>query len=82
MVASHVGGIPLQVTHRYSGLLSRSVEGAAYAIKQMLNNPEFAVKMGANGREHVKNNFLITRHVRDYLLTFLSFFSPGDVVYL
>ncbi len=48
----------------------------------MLNNPEFAVKMGANGREHVKNNFLITRHVRDYLLTFLSFFSPGDVVYL
>ena len=82
VVASHVGGIPLQVTHKYSGLLSRSIEGAAYAIKQMLNNPEFAVKMGANGREHVKNNFLITRHVRDYLLTFLSFFSPGDVVYL
>lgn len=82
VVASHVGGIPLQVTHRYSGLLSRSVEGAAYAIKQMLNNPEFSAKMGANGREHVKNNFLITRHVRDYLLTFLSLFAPGDVVYL
>jgi trehalose synthase len=77
-----VGGIPLQITHRYSGLLSRSIEGAAYAIKQMLSNPAFAAKMGENGREHVKNNFLVTRHLRDYLLTFLSLFMPGDVVYL
>lgn len=82
VVASHVGGIPLQITHKYSGLLCRSIEGAAYAIKQLLNNPEFAAKVGANGREHVKNNFLITRHLRDYMLTFLTLFMPGDVVYL
>ncbi len=82
VVASRVGGIPLQVVHRHSGLLSRSIEGTAYAIKQMLNNPAFAARMGENGREHVKNNFLITRHLRDYLLTFLSLFMPGDVVRL
>ena len=38
VVASAVGGIPLQVKHRYSGLLVHSVEGAAHAIKQLLNN--------------------------------------------
>ena len=44
--------------------------------------PEFARKLGENGREHVRNNFLITRHIRDYLLLFLSLFTRGDVVYL
>jgi len=28
--------------------------------------------MGAQGRGHVRRNFLITRHVRDYLLLMLT----------
>jgi trehalose synthase len=82
VVASHVGGIPLQVTHKYSGLLCHSVEGAAFAIKQFLNNPEYALKLGQNGREHVRNNYLLTRHVKDYMLAFLSLEHPEDIVYL
>lgn len=82
VVASAVGGIPLQVKHRYSGLLVHSVEGAAYAIKQLLNNPDYARRLGENGREHVRQNFLLTRHLRDYLLTFLSLGHSDDVVYL
>ncbi|HNX82325.1 MAG TPA: glycosyltransferase [Candidatus Omnitrophota bacterium] len=82
VVASNVGGIPLQVKHKYSGLLCHSVDGAAFAIKQLLNSPEYAKKMGENGREHVRNNFLITRHLRDYILLFLSLFHGEDVVYL
>lgn len=82
VVASNVGGIPLQITHKYSGLLCHSVDGAAFAIKQLLNNPEYAAKLGANGREHVRNNFLLTRHLKDYMLLFLSLFHPGDIVYL
>ncbi len=36
VVASAVGGITLQVTHKYSGLLCHSIEGAAHAIKMVL----------------------------------------------
>ena len=82
LVASNVGGIPLQVKHKYSGLLCHSVEGAAFAVKQLLNNPEYARKLGENGREHIRNNFLITRHLRDYLLLFLSLYYKEDIVYL
>lgn len=82
VVASGVGGIPLQITHKYSGLLCHSVEGAAFALKQLLNNPEYAKKLGENGREHVRQNFLITRHLREYLLLFLAMYHPNDLVYL
>jgi len=82
VVASNVGGIPLQIKHKYSGLLCHSVDGAAFALKQMLNSPEYARKMGENGREHIRNNFLLTRHLRDYMLLFLSLYHGEDIVYL
>jgi len=82
VVASNAGGIPLQIKHRYSGLLCHSVEGAAFAMKQFLNNPQYAKKLGENGKEHIRNNFLITRHLRDYMLLFLSLYHPEDIVYL
>jgi len=82
VVASNVGGIPLQVKNRYSGLLCYSPEGAAFAVKQFLSSPEYARKIGENGHEHVKNNFLITRHLRDYMLLFLSLYHRENIVYL
>jgi trehalose synthase len=81
-IASAVGGIPLQITHKYSGILTHSIEGTAQWIKQLINEPRYAQQLGINGREHIKNNFLITRHVKDYLLLFLSLFHDGDIVYL
>ncbi len=80
IVASAVGGIPLQIAHKYSGMLCHSVEGAAFAIKQLFNAPEYAKKLGQNGREHIKNNFLITRHLRDYMLMFLSLYHDENVI--
>ena len=71
VIAGAVGGIPLQISHRYSGILTHTVEGTAFWIKQLLNAPEYARRLGENGREHVRNNFLLTRHLRDYLLLFL-----------
>ncbi|MBU0758796.1 MAG: glycosyltransferase [Candidatus Omnitrophica bacterium] len=80
VVASAVGGIPLQITHKYSGLLCHSIEGAAFYIKQLLNAPEYAAKLGANGREHIRQNFLLTRHLREHMLLFLSLYHKGDVI--
>ncbi len=84
VIASAVGGIPLQITHKYSGLLSRTTEGTALYVKQILQNPEYAKQLGENGHNHVKHNFLITRHLRDYILLFLKTGYPQtqDTVYL
>ncbi len=82
VVASAVGGITLQVVHKYSGLLSRSIDGTAYALKMLLQNPEYAKKLGENGREHIRQSFLLTRHLREYLLMFLSLYHPGDIIRL
>lgn len=82
VVASNVGGIPLQIKHKYSGLLCHSIDGASFAIKQFLANPGYAKKLGQNGREHIRNNFLITRHIKEYMLLFLSLYHREDIVYL
>ncbi len=84
VVASAVGGIPLQICHKFSGLLSHTVEGTAYWIKQLLHSPEYAKKLGENGREHIRQNFLVPRHLRDYMLLFLALDYPQleDVIHL
>jgi trehalose synthase len=82
VVASAVGGIPLQVKNEFTGLLSYGTEGTAYDIRQLLANPDYAKRLGENGREYVKNNFLITRQLRDYLLLFISLYKTGDIIYL
>jgi len=46
----------------------------------LLSNPEYAQWLGENGREHVRQNFLITRHLKEYLLLFLSLYHPQDII--
>jgi trehalose synthase len=73
VVASAVGGIPTQIIHKHTGLLSHSVEGTAYQIRFLLSHPEIAAKLGENGHQHVKENFLITQKLKRYLALFLMF---------
>jgi trehalose synthase len=82
VVASAVGGIPLQVRNKLTGLLCHGIEGAAYAARQILANPDYGRWLGHNGREHVRQHFLITREIKDYLLTFLTLDNKEDVIYL
>ncbi|MFA7421404.1 MAG: glycosyltransferase [Melioribacteraceae bacterium] len=83
VIAGAVGGIPLQISHKYSGLLTHTIDGTAFALKQLLQNPDYAKKLGENGHEHIRKNYLITRHLRDYLLLFISLLNEKhDVVYL
>jgi len=83
VIAGAVGGIPLQIAHKYSGILTHSIEGTAYWLKQLLQSPDYARRLGENGREHVRDNFLLTRHLKDYLLLFLSMdHDKDDIVYL
>jgi trehalose synthase len=67
VIGGAVGGIPLQIIHGVTGFLVHSVEGAAFRIRQFLNNPVMVKRIGENAREYVRKNFLITKQIRDYL---------------
>ena len=67
VVAGAVGGIKLQIRDGHSGYLVDSPELAADRVLRLLRDPELRRAMGERGHRHVKRNFLITRHLRDYL---------------
>jgi trehalose synthase len=76
VVASAVGGIPTQVIHKHTGMLSHSVEGCAYQIRFLLSNPAIAERLGEQGHHHVREHFLITSNARRYLTLFLHLLGP------
>jgi trehalose synthase len=67
VIGGTAGGITVQIVYDLTGYTVNSVEGAAYRIRYLLNNPEAATRIGRIAREHVRRNFLITRHLADYL---------------
>ncbi len=67
VIGSFAGGIPAQVIFEVTGYTVDSVEGAAFRIRQLLQNPDLMARLGGAAREYVRRNFLITRHVGDYL---------------
>jgi trehalose synthase len=77
VVASAVGGIPLQVLHGRTGMLVRSIEGCAYQVTRLLRAPELRRRLGADGREHVRRHFLHPREARDYLAVFALLLEAG-----
>ncbi|HSD50593.1 MAG TPA: glycosyltransferase [Candidatus Methylomirabilis sp.] len=78
VIASAVGGIPLQIVHNLTGLLVHSVEGTAHRIRSLLRDPEFARRLGENGREYVKTRFLTTSNLRSWLALAISLMHPGE----
>ena len=70
VVGGNAGGIPLQVIDGKTGFLAEDVKGCADRILYLLQNPAEADEMGAAAREHVRRNFLLTRHLADYLQLF------------
>jgi trehalose synthase len=67
VVGSISGGIPTQVISEVTGYTVGSVEGAAFRTRQILQSPDLAARLGGAAREHVRRNFLLPRHLGDYL---------------
>ena len=72
VIGGAVGGIKLQILNGVTGFLVHSPEGAANRAVELLGDLQLRESIGANGHRHVKENFLTTRHVRDYLLLILA----------
>lgn len=78
VIGSAVGGIPAQIIHGYTGVLVHSVEGASLQIRGLFNQPDFAAKLGENGHQRVKDEFLITQNLKRYLLLLLAIERPDE----
>jgi trehalose synthase len=80
VIGGAVGGIKLQIIDGVTGFLVHSPEGAATRITQLLGDRKLRERLGENGYLHVKQNFLVTRHVKDYILTMLALEHRGESV--
>ncbi|MDR7433752.1 MAG: glycosyltransferase [Armatimonadota bacterium] len=72
VIGGFAGGITVQIIYGVTGYTVNSVEGCAFRIRYLLNNPEVARQMGENAREYVRQNFLITRDLIDHLALMVS----------
>lgn len=78
VIGGAVGGIPAQIIDGYTGLLVHSVEGASLAIRSLLTQPDFSKELGKNGHQRVRDEFLITKNLKRYILLLLSLGKPQD----
>ena len=67
VIGGAVGGIKIQVVDHHTGFLVHTPEGAALRIRYLLFYKDKREEMGRKAHLFVRENFLITRHLRDYL---------------
>jgi trehalose synthase len=68
VVGGRAGGIALQLRDGFDGYLVGTVDECAARTIDLLADPVGADAMGAQGKEHVRDNFLSTRELEDWLL--------------
>ncbi len=67
VIGGDTGGIRLQVVNYHTGFLVSTPEGAALRIRYLLHRRDRMAEMGDKARQFVRENFLLTRHLREYL---------------
>ncbi len=67
VIGGNTGGIRLQVMNHRTGFLVDTPEGAALRMRYLLSERSRMAQIGQSARELVRQNFLVTRHVREYL---------------
>ena len=79
IIGGDTGGIRLQVIDHYTGFLVRTPEGAALRTRFLLHRRDLLEQMGERAHRFVRENFLITRHLREYLTLMLALrYGSGD----
>jgi trehalose synthase len=72
VIGGNTGGIALQVINHHTGFLVNTPEGAAHRIRYLLQRRGRMRLMGEKGKEFARENFLLTRHLREYLTLLLG----------
>ena len=79
VVASRVGGIPLQITDGEDGFLRepQDLAGFADSTLELIKDRNLREKLGQRGQKRVTKNFLITRYIEDWLDLFRRYLLPS-----
>ena len=77
VIGGDTGGIRLQIVNHHTGFLVSTPQGAALRARYLLRNRDRLVEMGRKAQQFVRENFLITRHLREYL-TLMVGLARGD----
>ncbi len=81
VIGGNTGGITLQIVDYHTGFLVDTPEGAAFRLRYLLTRPTLMKEMGSTARNFVREHFLITRHLRDYLTLMLGL-RKGDKTHI
>lgn len=80
VIGGRTGGIRNQLVDHVTGFLVSSPEGAALRIRQLLRDPELRSAIGARAREFVRDQFLLTRLLREHLTVLIALEQGRDRV--
>jgi len=72
VLGGDTGGIRIQVFNHHTGFLVNTPEGAALRIRYLLRHRDRLAEMGKKAKSFVRENFLITRHLREYLTLMIA----------
>jgi trehalose synthase len=75
VIGGNVGGIRYQIEDDVNGFLVSSVEEAAERMVELLNDQKLRDEMGSRARETVRERFLLTRYLEQYLDLFRAFLA-------
>lgn len=73
VIGGNVGGIRYQIKDGVNGFLVSSIEEAAERIVQLVEDKELREQMGQKAKETVRQQFLLTRYLEQYVDLFNSF---------
>jgi trehalose synthase len=83
VIGGDAGGIRLQVVNHQTGFLVNTAEGAALRIRYLLKHRGRLQEMGETARTFVLENYLLTRHLREYLTLIMAIVrNSGDRIEL
>ena len=73
VIGGNVGGISYQIEDGVNGFLVSTIEEAADRIVRLIRDKDLRSSLGRAAHEQVRENFLMTRLLEDYLDLFSSF---------
>jgi trehalose synthase len=78
VIGGDTGGIRLQVVDHHTGFLVSTPEGAALRTRYLMHNPARRHEMGEKGHQFVRDKFLLTRQLREYLTLSLAIMHAAE----
>jgi trehalose synthase len=67
VIGGNVGGIRYQIEDGVNGFLVSSIDETAKRMVELINDKKLRDEMGSKARETVRENFLLTRYLEQYL---------------